>query len=213
MTTICWTIIHHAAAPVAARMAHTARRIVGPVVRYAARVPHLAPPSVRSAHTWVEVVCKVVPAAIVGGGLLAPHPIAPLRPTEPPPPIVAPEPPTMPWLFPPSLPTTQPTPVQPYPTPAPVEPTESVPIGPPLVEPAPPPVETAPEPSSAGLLLGGTICLLLIRLPTRRTRARAGESAGGSEPGPCQTHLIGRSPVFRTLLGSHQGSVAAGEHQ
>lgn len=224
MTTICWTIIHHAAAPVAARVAHIARRIIGPIAHHAARVPHLAGAAVRPGHTWVELVCKVIPAAVVGGGLLAPHPVNPPPLTEQRPPIVAPAAPTAPWLLPPGLTTSlptpvqpYPTPVQPYPTPVPVEPptTGPGPIGPPSVGPAPPPppIETVPEPSSAGLLLGGAACLLLIRLATRRLRPRAGDSAGGSEPGPRQTHLIASTPVFGTLLGSHQDSVTAGKHQ
>lgn len=194
MTTICWTVIHHAAAPVAARVAHIARRIIGPIVHHAARVPRLAGAAVRPSHTWVELVCKVIPAAIAGGGVLAPHPANPPPLTEQRPPIVAPAPPATPWLFPPGLASALPAPglaallpapVVPYPTPVPVEPPPTgpipagpppsgpIPVGPPWVGPASPPVETAPEPSSAGVFLAGTAGLLLIRLAARRPHGQA----------------------------------------
>ena len=174
MTTLCWTIIHHAAAHVArsaARIAHAAYHAIGPAHR-AARLPHHAATFVGQPHTWVELVCKVVPAAVAGSGLLAPHPANPPRPPEPPPAIVQPAPQVFPWLFPPGSPTPPATPVQPYPTPVPVE--EPSTTGSAItvltpVEPASPPVAPIPEPSSAGLLLGGATGVLLIRLATRRT--------------------------------------------
>jgi hypothetical protein len=204
MTTTCWTIIHHAAAPVArgaARVAHAAYRIVRPAHR-AAHLPRHAAPAVGPPHGWVEVVCRIVPAAIAGSGLLAPTPADPPRQPQPPPAIVQPAPPEFPWLFPPSSPTAPATPVQPYPTPVPVEATSTtgseLTVSPPA-EPASPPVEPIPEPSSVGPLLGGAAGVLLIRLATRRTLpdgAPDGDgSAGGGEPAPSQAHLVGRHPV------------------
>jgi hypothetical protein len=172
MTTTCWTIIHHAAAPVArsaARIAYAARQAISPGTHRAAHLSHHAATAAARSHTWVEVVCKVIPAAIAGSGLLAPHPANPPRLPDPPPAIVQPAPPVFPWLFPPGSPTTPTTPVQPYPTPVPVaEPssTGSVIAVLPPVEPAAPPIEAAPEPSSVDLLLGGVAGLLLIRLAT-----------------------------------------------
>jgi len=202
MTTICWTVIHRATTPVArvvARFGHAARHAIRPVAYRAARMPNDAAAAAGPARTWVEVVCKIVPAALVGGGLLAPYPVNPPRLPAPPAPIVQPAPPTSPWLFPPGTHTAPATPVQPYPTPVPVEPTGPVPVGPPSVGPTSPPVEAVPEPSSAGLLLGGAAVLLVIRAATRRTRphtAGSAGSAGGGEPGPRQTHLIRRGPVL-----------------
>jgi hypothetical protein len=214
MTTICWTVIHHAAAPVAhgaAAVAQAARHMIGPVAHRATRLLHHAATAAVQPHTWVEVVCKLVPAAVLGGGLMAPHPVNPPQLPEPPPPIVEPAPPVSPWLFPP--PSGPVTPVQPFPTPLPVEPTTGpVPIGPPSVGPVPP-IESIPEPPSAGLLLGGAVCLLLVRLATRRTWPNAAGSPGGSQPGARQTHLVRCGPILRTLLGSHQHPVTAGEHQ
>ena len=71
MTTLCWTIIHHAAAHVArsaARIDHAAYHAIGPAHR-AARLPHHAATFVGQPHTWVELVCKVVPAAVAGSGV------------------------------------------------------------------------------------------------------------------------------------------------
>jgi hypothetical protein len=180
MTTTCWTIIHHAATPVArsaARIAHAVRHSIGPQstgpqsidpVHRAARLPHHATTAVGPPHTWVEVVCKVIPAAVAGSGLLAPHPANPPLLPAPPPAIVQPAPPAFPWLFPPGSPTPRATPVQPYPTPA-LEPAttgSAITVLTP-VEPASP-VTSIPEPSSAGLLLGAVTGVLLIRLATRR---------------------------------------------
>jgi hypothetical protein len=158
----------------AAHAVHATRHIVRIAVRglhHAAAAP----------HSWVELVCKVIPPAIVGTGLLVPH-LLPSPPPPPPPPIVAEAPPVSPpWLTSPS--NAPATPVQPYPTPTPVE--SSVPAGPPLIGASPvgslPPTPIdIPEPSSAELLLAGGGGLVLVRLIARRSPRYASGSAGGS---------------------------------
>ena len=178
MSTLCWTVFHHAAAPAAravAYVAHVARHVFGPLAHRAVRLPHHWATVAGQPHTWVEVVCKIVPAAIVGGGLLAPHPASPPRLPAPPPPIAGQAPPAMPWLFPPApIPT---TPVQPFPTPLPVQPPPAT--GPGSTAPAPPPIEAILEPSSIALLLDGAVCLLAIRRVTRRGRGSQRIDPGG----------------------------------
>ncbi len=181
MTTTCWTIIHHAATPVArsaARIAHAVRHSIGPQstgpqsidpVHRAARLPHHATTaSGTAAYLGSKWCARSVLAAVAGSGLLAPHPANPPLLPAPPPAIVQPAPPAFPWLFPPGSPTPRATPVQPYPTPA-LEPAttgSAITVLTP-VEPASP-VTSIPEPSSAGLLLGVVTGVLLIRLATRR---------------------------------------------
>jgi hypothetical protein len=172
MTTICWTIIHRAASPVvktAARLGHVTGRFIHPVAYRAARAAHHVATAAGPSRTWVEVVCRVIPAAVVGGGLLAPHPVNPPRLPPAPAPITQPAQAAPPWLFPPGLDTVPVTPVVPYPSPFPVEPTGALPVGPPSVGPTTP-VENVPEPSSAGLLLAGVAGLLLIRAVGRTAR-------------------------------------------
>jgi hypothetical protein len=101
VTTICWTVIHHTAAPIAhgaSGLAHVARRLVGPLVRHGA---HAVPHGVRATHPriWFELICKVVPAAVAGGGLLIPRPTDLPLPAEPPA-LTQPAPPRLPWAWP-----------------------------------------------------------------------------------------------------------------
>src|SRR3954465_7241687 len=72
MTTICWTVIHHAAAPIvqaATKVAHVAHRRVGCILHRAAQAPHHTGSVAAHPHAWFELVCKVVPVAVAGGGL------------------------------------------------------------------------------------------------------------------------------------------------
>ena len=105
MSIICWTVIHHAAAPAAhtgAHMAHILRHAVHPLVHRVVRTLHHAPAATASPRTWIELVCKTIPAAVAGGGLLVPLPANPPRPPEPPPAAVVPAPAPWPWFAPPS---------------------------------------------------------------------------------------------------------------
>lgn len=219
MSVVCWTVFHNAAVSAARGTVHVVRamrRITGPITRHAARMSHHVAHAAVPSHTWVEVVCKVIPAAVVGGGLLVPHPVNPPPLPAQPPPIVAPALPSLPWLFPPGAVATYPTPVQPYPTPVGAELPPGT--GPMLVVPPPyigpvPPVAPAPEPSSAVLLFGGAACLLLIRLATGRTRLGTAHLPGGSQPESRKAHLVGRRPILRALLRPNQRPVPASEHQ
>ncbi len=177
MITICWTIIHHAAAPVAQgarRLAHAARHFIHPASRGAARALSHAPRVAARPRTWVELVCRTIPAVVGGGGLLIPQPANPPRPFEPPPAIVA-LPPTiiepglpyapgspMGWIVPPYT-VAQTYPGQPSGAGGGSGPSGSGPGG--GSTPIPP---ATPEPSSAGLLLSGAVGLLLIRRFMRR---------------------------------------------
>jgi hypothetical protein len=91
MTMICWTVMHHAVAPVK-HAAHVARHVTRRVVH------HTVPHSGAATRTWTELVCKVVPAAVLNGGLLLPIPATP--PPVPPaagPVVVDPGPAAMTW--------------------------------------------------------------------------------------------------------------------
>src|SRR4051812_19142205 len=84
MTIVCWTVLHGAGARVphgAPPVAHAIRRIA----RRAHRVPIAHPTS------WAQVVCKVLPAAAVGG-ILGPIPLMPPHPPDPPPAYIQPAP-------------------------------------------------------------------------------------------------------------------------
>jgi hypothetical protein len=83
MSTICWTVIHNAVASLA-RVATTATR---PVRHALGHVLHRTLHQT-STHTWTQVVCKAMPAAVLSGGLLIPAPGNPPRP-PPAPPVVA----------------------------------------------------------------------------------------------------------------------------
>ncbi len=163
MSTICWTIVHQAAAATAHGMGHathTLKHVAGHVAhRYAHHAASVASP----AHTWVEVVCKVVPAAVASGGVLLPVP------ANPPPPLSAIQPPAIvqappvvsPWLVPPSLPEQQ------Y---------EVIPYAPGAEA-----VTGIPEPGSILLLLGGGAGLLLVRHRAAASQARARRSCCGAD--------------------------------
>jgi hypothetical protein len=95
MTTICWTILHHTAAPLAhsvARFGHAARHLVGPFARTVAQAARPPSTAVIRSQTWFELVCKTIPAAIGSGGLLIPTPANPPRIADPPPAIIEPWP-------------------------------------------------------------------------------------------------------------------------
>src|SRR4051794_2676698 len=97
---ICWTILHQPAAPVARgaiRIAHAARRAVSHVAHRAVRVAHHTAIAPGPSRTWAEVICKFVPAAIAGAGLLIPTPDSPPGPLDPPATIVEPTPAFSPW--------------------------------------------------------------------------------------------------------------------
>ncbi len=84
MPIVCWTVIHRAAASAASNLVHAAhplRHFVGRGLHHGAR--GAAHAIARPAGTWAELVCKtVLPAAVAGGGLLAPVPaIAPPVPS------------------------------------------------------------------------------------------------------------------------------------
>jgi hypothetical protein len=158
---ICWTILHQTAAPVAqgaARIAHALRRAVGHMAPRAVRVAHYTATVSGPPRTWAEVVCRFVPAAIAGGGLLIPVPASPPRSLDPPVAFVEPAPAISLWPI-GSLGYTGAigflgdigpiAPVNRY------DPVETV-------------AKAVPEPSSALVLLGGLGGLLLIR--TRRMR-------------------------------------------
>lgn len=101
MSMICWTILHHTAAPVAqgaVRVTHVVRHAVGRAAHRAVRVAHRTATVSGPPRTWAEVVCKFVPAAVAGGGLLIPAPANPPRALDPPAAIVDPAPTVSPWL-------------------------------------------------------------------------------------------------------------------
>ena len=100
MSMICWTILHHTAAPVAqgaVRVTHVVRHAVGRAAHRAVRVAHRTATVSGPPRTWAEVVCKFVPAAVAGGGLLIPAPANPPRALDPPAAIVDPAPTVSPW--------------------------------------------------------------------------------------------------------------------
>lgn len=147
MTIECWTIIHHVAAKAATTATHAAR-----IVRHIGTqgVRHAAPRiSVSHPHTWVEIVCRTLPAAVAGGTLLVPQPASPPPPPAPVP-ITVPAPPAVGlgggWVVPPII-------VQ-NPAPAFVPPPQA------RVVPAGPAVEPIPEPATLPLLLAGLACLI-----------------------------------------------------
>lgn len=187
MTTICWTIIHYTAAPVAHAGSHVAqamRHRLGPIVHHAARAMHHVATVAVHPNPWAELVCKTFPAALVGGGLLVPIPAtAPLLPA-PPPAVV--EPIVVPW----SPPTWE------------VPPTSVVPG-----------TRSVPEPSSEVSLLSGVGGLALIRLARRRSRRAVNTSPGSGQPGSGETDLPGGGPILRPLAGMHQYPPAAGKNQ
>lgn len=166
MTTICWTVLHHAGVSVSHGARHTAHavgHVVRPIIHHAGGTLRHAPMVAARPRTWITVVCKVIPVVLAGGGLVAPHPLNPPSLPVAPPAIVAPGPVFSPWL----------------------PPTWFAPPGP------PPNPEAAPEPSSAILLLGGVAALALFRLTIHRVE----DSSGRIQPTPSQTKLLGSGPV------------------
>ena len=95
---ICWTVVHHAVAPVTRSVTHTAH-----LARHVTRrvVHHAVPHSGAATRTWTELVCKVVPAAVLSGGLLVPIPATspPVQPAAGPV-VVDPGPAAMTWTGP-----------------------------------------------------------------------------------------------------------------
>jgi hypothetical protein len=157
MTTICWTIIHYAGGPIAnaaGRVLQVTRHLAGPVVRRMPHVAHHVSSAGSHPRVWFELVCKVIPAAVVGGGLLIPQPANPPRQMEPPT-MVQPIPAVVPWL--PWNWHLPPTVVQPLYN-------------------GPSVAATIDEPSTGRMLLTGVGGLVLIRLARRHTYAAATDS-------------------------------------
>jgi hypothetical protein len=160
MPIICWTVVHNSAAPVVhsgATLMHALGHAVRPAIHRAARLLRHAPAVAARPRRWVEVVCRLVPAAVVGGGLLAPLPAS-----APPPPVAQPFSVATGW---PEIsggasrfdPTT--------------------PWDGDIVEPSRP-VEAVPEPSAAGVLLAGSVVVVLIRLGRRTLSVRGNRACG-----------------------------------
>ena len=156
MSVICWTVIHHAAA--AARgTGHVLTHVIGRAVH---RAHHAIP---RPSHSWVEVVCKVVPAAVASGGVLAPTPAnSPAPLPQPQPVFVEPLPGAAGWYVPSAAPL-------------PYVPSATI-------------VASAPEPGSALVLLGGIAGLLVIRYRAAASQSRTRRNCPGAdqscEPSP-----------------------------
>jgi hypothetical protein len=183
MSIICWTVFYPGSPSVshrAVRLAHTAVRHVRPIVHHANLIQHHAAKVTAQANGWFKLVCKVIPAAVVGGGaLLAPHPTTPPQLPAPPPAFAAPGPAVAPGSSPPIWNFRPQTPSIPYVGPFP--PTMS----------AGGPRSAVPEPSSAAVLLAGFAGLLLLRLSIRGLAY----SSGRIQPGASQTQLLRRGPV------------------
>lgn len=122
MPLVCWTIVHQIPAAIIRHVPKPARHLkTAPTtpVRHAAHHglhaarPHHVVHVIRKAarpRYWVETVCRMVPGALLGGGLLlAPPPAIRTAPLAQPAPVVQPLPAA--WyvpLVPPPAPTTQP---------------------------------------------------------------------------------------------------------
>ncbi len=148
MTIECWTVIHRVMEPIrrAVPIHRIAHHLVNPKSTvHAAHAMHVAAPH---AHTWVEVVCRVLPAAAAAGGTLIPHQ-AGLPPPHAPPAMTAPSPMSAgtPATFAPPIrfapPITFPPSVR-----------YATPVGPAPPDPASPKTSVA-EPSSLAVLLSG----------------------------------------------------------
>jgi hypothetical protein len=176
MTTICWTIIHHAVAPVAHGASRLARaaHFAGPVHPHVAAVVGHASRRAAKSHSWVELVCKTIPAAIGGGGLLIPTPANPPRLPETPPPIIEPGPALSPWSM-PNWTIPPQTTVDLY-----VEHSRSR--------------EPAPEPSTAALLLSGGLFVPLTRLIMRRSKRHRAAARHPSTRRSCPEEVQSREP-------------------
>jgi hypothetical protein len=178
MSIICWTVFHPGGPSVshgAVRLAAAAGRRVRPIVHHANLMQHHAAKVTAPAHGWFKLVCKVVPAAVAGGGaLLAPHPT---QLPAPPPAFVAPGP-TLSPVLPPIWNVTPQSPSIPYAGPFP-----------PTISGGP--RSALPEPSSAAVLLAGAAGVLLIRLSARGLTY----SSDRIQPTASQTQLLRRGPV------------------
>jgi hypothetical protein len=180
MSIICWTEFYQGGPSVShgvSRLVHVAGRRIRPVVHHASLTqPHVAHVTAQPLR-WFKLVCKVIPAGLVGGGsLLAPHPANPpyLHLAAAPAAIVAPGP-TIPqnWKYRPEWPFTQ-----------------SIGALPPTISMRIPPA-SMPEPSSAAIQFAGVSALLLLRFSVQWLAY----SSERIQPTEGQTTLIGRSPV------------------
>jgi hypothetical protein len=198
MSIICWTVFHPGGPSVSqgvTRLAHAAGRRIRPIVHQASVMQHQAAKVTSQPHGWFNLVCKVVPAGLVGGGaLLAPPSAIPTYLPAAPPAIVAQGPPVSPGS--PMTGNFRPqtrVPLSPYvaswpPTQTP--PSPYVASWPPTISLGGPPI-AAPEPSSAAVLLGGVAGLLLIRLSMRGLAY----SSERIQPTASQTKLFWSRPV------------------
>ena len=180
MTTICWTVIHHVAAPVAqgaAKIAHVARHIIRRGVHRSGQAAHHGSGAVTHPRVWFELVCKVVPAAVAGGGVLFPHP-AGLLPGHEPPGLIQPVPPGLIQPLPAGLPAVIP-PGVPWgwviPPDIPAPPYYAPPTNTEVIEYPPPPGPAIIEPSTGPLLLTALAGLLFARFMVRHGHGAGSE--------------------------------------
>jgi hypothetical protein len=182
MSIICWTVFYPGGPSVshgATRLAHAAVRHVRPIVHHSNLMQRHLAKATAQPQRWLKLVCKVIPAALAGGGaLLAPPSTMPAQLPAAPPAFIAPGPPVSSvsppvWTFGP-------------------QPPEIRYVG------RPPPVisvgsssAAAPEPGSAVVLLGGVAGLLLLRLSVRRLPY----SSDSIQPTACQPKLLRSGPV------------------
>jgi hypothetical protein len=202
MPIVCWTIIHRAAASAASNLVHAAhplRHFVGRGLHHVAR--H-APRAVGGpARTWSELVCKtVLPAAVAGGGLVAPVPANAPPVPSPPPGYIQPAPVFSPWSplgqtgflaanLPVSPPVVAPSMTETASALPPLTPETTFPVTPTTPttpttpgSPSTPstPGSPVPEPGSLSVLLGGVAVLLLMRQLAAASQARTRRSCGGA---------------------------------
>jgi hypothetical protein len=182
MSVICWTVFYPGNPSVshgATQLAHAAGRRVRPIVHHANLLQNHVAKVTAQPHSWFKLVCKVIPAAVGGGGaLLGPPSTIPTQVPAPPPAFAASGPTVSPisppiWNFWPRTPSI------------------------PYVGPFPPPISVGrppaavPEPSSAAVLLAGVAGLLLMRLSMRGLAY----SSDRIQPGAGQTQLLRCGPV------------------
>jgi len=202
MPIVCWTVIHRAAASAASNLVHAAhplRHFVGRGLHHVAR--GAAHAIARPAGTWAELVCKtVLPAAVAGGGLLAPVPaIAPPVPS-PSTGYMQPAPGFSPWSsfgqtgllqgnLPEAPPAIAPSVAETANALPPLTPESTFPVTPSTpTTPSTPgspsspssPGSPVPEPGSFSILVGGVAALLLMRQLAAASQARTRRSCGGA---------------------------------
>lgn len=161
MSVTCWTIVHQAAASATrgvGHITHAAKHIGKHVLP---RRMHHAATILRPSRSWVEVVCKVAPAALAGGGLLVPTPASPPIRIEPPPAFLEPAPVVASWFEEP-VGSDAGSVLTPYTS-------------------SPAVTSAVPEPGSAFVLLAGTGGLLLVRHLAAASQARARRSCCGAD--------------------------------